>query len=1543
MVAVSYCRSFSLLLVFLGLATALPSGAPPQACVSLVPGHGAVPIDPALRPPPYFIVSDLLMKNGSLVYEPDETYNISLISVLGATFRGFIVQARDVNGSVIGMMDTSGSNGQARLADCPDSNNSTVTHVNNYDKSSVSFQWTAPSGFDDIVELRYSVVIMFASYYVNLNAADFPVNCNITLTDVGTHPLIFRMPENCPRQECEYFVGLGLNPSDPTYLDVYLEGNAAGWIAIGFSNNTQMENDDVLGCRVNSGTVTVVDTWNPSPRQAPNMLDATQDGLCVQSTSFTNSRITCSLSRLINGTDIGQDYDLDNLFYLLYGRRAADQGPLTSLGYHTANGGMTPSISPIQYNPVNDNNTDGRCPVEVTGIESHNLVFGMPEGCLRADCEYYVGLSPNPSDPTYLDVYLEGNAAGWIAIGFSLNTQMENDDVLGCRVNSGAVTVVDTWNPSPRRAANMLDATQDGLCVQSTSFTNGRITCRFSRTINITDVGQDYNLNSSYHLLFGRRAADQGVTTVLGYHTENGGMTPAISEQQFNPVVDNNANERCPSQATAVGSHNLLFGMPQGCDRSSCEYYVGLSPNPSDPTYLDVYLEGNAAGWIAIGFSNNTQMENDDVLGCRVNSDNVTVVDTWNPSPRRAPNMLDATQDGLCVQSTSFTNGRITCSFSRLINGTDISQDYDLDNLFYLLYGRRAADQGLRTSLGYHSASGGMTPSISPILYNPVNDSNTDGRCPVEVTSIESHNLIFGMPEGCLRADCEYYVGLSPNPSDPTYLDVYLEGNAAGWIAIGFSNNTQMEDDDVLGCRVNSSIVTVVDTWNPSPRRTANMLDATQDGLCVQSTSFTNGRITCRFSRTINITDVGQDYNLDDSYYLLFGRRAADQGVTTVLGYHSANGGMTPAISEQQYNPVVDNNANNRCPDQATAVGSHNLLFGMPQGCERSACEYYVGLSPNPSDPTYLDVYLEGNAAGWIAVGFSLNTQMENDDVLGCRVNSGAVTVVDTWNPSSRRAPNVLDATQDGLCVQSTSFTNNRITCRFSRTINITDVGQDYNLNSSYYLLFGRRAADQGPTTALGYHTVNGGMTPAISEQQFNPVRDRNTGGCPPVPPTEDLVYTFQQGTQGSGYYFGARINRTNPLYLDMRLEASASGWVGVGFSVDNRMGVDDVLACQRDPNSNMVTAVDTWNPGPAREPNQIDPGQIDICPYTGSFENGRIICTFSRLINTGDTNNDLDLGMALFQLYGTSDSGGLSSLAQHGETPAVTAEAIVVTNATGAPTDDFPRRELTRVHGILMIVAWPLLVVSAIFFALWMKPALPNGEWFQIHRAFMIVSLFLTALGFIFIFVANAKNPGAPSPGLISFACGKSTGHFVIGIIVFFLQIMNPIIAIFRCKPTGSYRWIFNLIHGTAIGFLAEILALVNVGLGIALFESGCGGTNSFTLLWVYIVFVILLVIIQLVMTIVFTVMAFRAPPEKRAALGPTFLKYYFQRSAKSSFSPPQKDMEMTEKGKAASNDPPPKKKPSEDSPFRWGGFGVFIIITFVLVVVMAIMVAVI
>ena len=56
------------------------------------------------------------------------------------------------------------------------------------------------------------------------------------------------------------------------------------------------------------------------------------------------------------------------------------------------------------------------------------------------------------------------------------------------------------------------------------------------------------------------------------------------------------------------------------------------------------------------------------------------------------------------------------------------------------------------------------------------------------------------------------------------------------------------EEDDVLGCRIDSSVVTVVDTWNPTNRRTPNEADATQNGVCTQLTSVSNGRISCRYN-----------------------------------------------------------------------------------------------------------------------------------------------------------------------------------------------------------------------------------------------------------------------------------------------------------------------------------------------------------------------------------------------------------------------------------------------------------------------------------------------------------------------------------------------------------------------------------------------------------------------------------------------------------------------------------------------------------------------
>lgn len=66
---------------------------------------------------------------------------------------------------------------------------------------------------------------------------------------------------------------------------------------------------------------------------------------------------------------------------------------------------------------------------------------------------------------------------------------------------------------------------------------------------------------------------------------------------------------------------------------------------------------------------------------------------------------------------------------------------------------------------------------------------------------------------------------------------------------------------------------------------------------------------------------------------------------------------------------------------------------------------------------------------------------------------------------------------------------------------------------------------------------------------------------------------------------------------------------------------------------------------------------------------------------------------------------------------------------------------------GILMVIAYPLLLVTAVFFASWMKQVLPKA-WFHIHRVLMIISLCCSLLGFMLIFIANKDNP---TPGLIN------------------------------------------------------------------------------------------------------------------------------------------------------------------------------------------------
>ena len=115
------------------------------------------------------------------------------------------------------------------------------------------------------------------------------------------------------------------------------------------------------------------------------------------------------------------------------------------------------------------------------------------------------------------------------------------------------------------------------------------------------------------------------------------------------------------------------------------------------------------------------------------------------------------------------------------------------------------------------------------------------------------------------------------------------------------------------------------------------------------------------------------------------------------------------------------------------------------------------------------------------------------------------------------------------------------------------------------------------------------------------------------------------------------------------------------------------------------------------------------------------ILFSVAKKIAPSGSSQDLDLNNEYYVLYGRRmGASAAAALILHEMGPnnpsisSMIVNPVIAGGSVGAQT--FPTQQLLRLHGILMIIAWPLLALCGIFFASWMRPALPNGEWFQVH-----------------------------------------------------------------------------------------------------------------------------------------------------------------------------------------------------------------------------------
>ncbi len=118
---------------------------------------------------------------------------------------------------------------------------------------------------------------------------------------------------------------------------------------------------------------------------------------------------------------------------MIYARRVNASTQLTNLESHADGGTAVRGVSATQL-AITTGTTGSTQPqttappgntvAPVRAPEDYRLQTLSPTSCSRASCDLFIGIDTNTGDDGFLDIYMEGTAEGWVAVGFSETPNM---------------------------------------------------------------------------------------------------------------------------------------------------------------------------------------------------------------------------------------------------------------------------------------------------------------------------------------------------------------------------------------------------------------------------------------------------------------------------------------------------------------------------------------------------------------------------------------------------------------------------------------------------------------------------------------------------------------------------------------------------------------------------------------------------------------------------------------------------------------------------------------------------------------------------------------------------------------------------------------------------------------------------------------------------------------------------------------------------------------------------------------------------------------
>ncbi|CAH1788474.1 unnamed protein product [Owenia fusiformis] len=346
------------LTVALTITYGYPSGAPPQACGTMTPGHH---VEAQTSPAPYSTnISQTSYKGG-------DTITVTLTQTGKNNFVGFMIEARradfrEKQDEIIGFFTP--VNG-TRLA-CNGTLGNALTHSEQAPHGPLTVIWTAPAKAQGHLVFKVTYLQDFSTFWIDTESPVLydptappleepttphgtqPPWSNFNTTSCGTTKGCYSVPQGCSptNSDCQYFVSWRENNKD---VDFELYAKDGEYVAVGFSHDIMMPDTSVVACSMNKGFVEVSNYYNKE-YSSGQLYPGAKVGLNNTEGYWTGNDISCRFSRAkiittdqFKNTPSQSIFNLTQSYYLLVAKGQSTHGEIMM---HSVKRGEFPVVTP---------------------------------------------------------------------------------------------------------------------------------------------------------------------------------------------------------------------------------------------------------------------------------------------------------------------------------------------------------------------------------------------------------------------------------------------------------------------------------------------------------------------------------------------------------------------------------------------------------------------------------------------------------------------------------------------------------------------------------------------------------------------------------------------------------------------------------------------------------------------------------------------------------------------------------------------------------------------------------------------------------------------------------------------------------------------------------------------------------------------------------------------------------------------------------------------------------------------------------------------